>query len=84
MEHLTGLLPQRALEVLELVAEGHANKEIARRLFVSENTVKYHLKRLFQTFGAVSRSDLLAKALAYRPGETAPLLPSDTQERIII
>lgn len=46
--------------------------------------MKYHLKQLFQTFGAVSRSDLLAKALAYRPGETAPLLPADTQERIII
>lgn len=38
MEHLTSLLPQRALEVLHLVAEGHANKEIARRVFVSENT----------------------------------------------
>lgn len=84
MEHLASFLPQRVLEVLELVAEGHANKGIAQRLFISENTVKYHLKRLFQTFGATSRSDLLAKALAYRPGDTTPLLPSDTQERIII
>lgn len=84
MEHLTGLLPQRELEVLELVAEGLANKEIARKLYISENTVKYHLKRLFQVFGVTSRAGLLAAAHDYRPGESPPLVLSDADERVII
>lgn len=84
MNHLAGLIPPRELEVLELVAQGLSNKEIAARMIISENTVKYHLKRLFQIFGAVSRADLLAKATAYRPGEDAPLPMCGQYEPVIV
>ncbi len=49
-------LTARELEILELVAEGLSNKEMAERLFVSENTVKTHLSRVFDKLGARRRT----------------------------
>ena len=46
----------RELEVLELIAAGLSNKEIAERVFVSENTVKTHLSRVFDKLGARRRT----------------------------
>ena len=46
-----GLTP-REREVLSLVVEGCANKEIAQRLAVSEETIKHHLTRMFDKVGA--------------------------------
>lgn len=46
----------RELEVLELIAQGLSNKEIAERVFVSENTVKTHLSRVFDKLGARRRT----------------------------
>ncbi|WP_315814747.1 response regulator transcription factor [Paraflavitalea speifideaquila] len=40
-------LSKRELEVLQLIANGHSNQEIADRLFVSLNTVKTHSSNLF-------------------------------------
>ena len=40
-------ISDREFEVLELLAKGHSNKEIADRLFVSNNTVKTHVSRLY-------------------------------------
>lgn len=51
----SGLTP-RELEILELIAAGLSNREIAERLFVSENTVKTHAKRLFDKLGARRRT----------------------------
>jgi two-component system nitrate/nitrite response regulator NarL len=45
---------------MHLVAEGLANKEIARRLHVSEGTVKLHLHRIYQKLGIKSRFALAA------------------------
>ena len=42
----------RELEILELIAKGMSNREIAEKLFVSENTVKTHSSRLFDKLGA--------------------------------
>lgn len=50
-----GLTP-RELEVLELMAAGLSNREIAERVFVSENTVKTHSSRVFDKLGARRRT----------------------------
>ena len=49
-------LTDREREVLGLVAEGLPNKLIARRLEISEKTVKAHLTRVFQTIGVTDRT----------------------------
>lgn len=49
-----GITP-RELEMLQLIAEGLSNKEIAERSFISENTVKTHSSRLFDKLGARRR-----------------------------
>jgi DNA-binding NarL/FixJ family response regulator len=48
--------------VLRLVADGLTNKEIARQLIVSENTVKTHLTSLFNKLGVNSRARAVAVA----------------------
>jgi DNA-binding CsgD family transcriptional regulator len=58
-----GLTP-REVEVLALLAAGQANKEIARALGVSPNTVKTHLARLYEKLGATSRTAAIAQARA--------------------
>jgi len=49
-------ITKRELEILELIAEGLSNREIADKLFVSENTVKTHSSRLFDKLGAKRRT----------------------------
>ena len=46
----------RELEILELMAKGLSNREIAEKLFVSENTVKTHSSRVFDKLGAKRRT----------------------------
>lgn len=55
-------LSQRELEVLELINEGLANKEIATRLDVATTTIKAHIRNLYGKIGARSRTEALAKA----------------------
>lgn len=55
-------LSARELDVMALVAEGLTNREIARRLFVSEATVKSHLVHVFTKLGATSRTAAVAAA----------------------
>ena len=50
-----GITP-RELEILELIAAGLSNKEIAERVYVSENTVKTHSSRVFEKLGARRRT----------------------------
>ena len=49
-------ITKRELEILELIASGLSNREIAEKLFVSENTVKTHSSRLFDKLGAKRRT----------------------------
>lgn len=63
-----GVTP-REMEILGLVAEGLSNREIAQRLFVSENTVKTHCSRAFDKLGARRRTE------AVQMGKELGLLP---------
>jgi DNA-binding CsgD family transcriptional regulator len=56
-----GLTP-RELEILALIAEGLSNREIANRLFVSENTVKTHSANLFSKLSAKRRTQAVQLA----------------------
>jgi DNA-binding CsgD family transcriptional regulator len=49
-------ITKRELEILELIARGMSNREIADKLFVSENTVKTHSSRLFDKLSAKRRT----------------------------
>jgi two-component system NarL family response regulator len=50
-------LTSREVSVLELVAKGMSNKEIGAALFVSETTIKYHLKNIYSKLGASDRTE---------------------------
>ena len=52
----------RELEILEAMAAGLSNREIAERLFVSENTVKTHANRLFTKLSAQRRTQAVQRA----------------------
>jgi DNA-binding CsgD family transcriptional regulator len=56
-----GITP-RELEILEAIATGLSNREIAEKLFVSENTVKTHAARLFDKLAASRRTQAVQKA----------------------
>ena len=49
-------MTRRELEILELIAQGMSNQEIADKLFVSPNTVKTHASRVFEKLGAKRRT----------------------------
>lgn len=55
-------LSEREINVIELLAQGKSNKEIGSALFISEGTVKSHLKRIFGKLGVISRTEAIAKA----------------------
>lgn len=56
-------LSQREKEVVGLVASGHRNKEIANKLFISEQTVKTHLSNIFQKLELNDRLELALYAM---------------------
>jgi NarL family two-component system response regulator LiaR len=63
-----GITP-REFEILELIAQGMSNREIAGKLYVSENTVKTHSSRVFDKLGAKRRTQ------AVQLGKQFGLLP---------
>jgi len=56
------LLSHRELEVLELIAQGHSNQQIAEQLFISLHTVKTHARRIHSKLGVQRRTQAVAKA----------------------
>lgn len=55
-------LTLREIEVLQLVADGHSNGQISRRLFLSQATVKSHLAHIYTKLGVDSRTSAVAAA----------------------
>jgi DNA-binding NarL/FixJ family response regulator len=53
-------LSQRELEVLEKLARGLPNAEIASELIVSENTIRFHLKNIYEKLGVTNRTEAVA------------------------
>lgn len=64
----TESLTAREARVLELVAQGYSNKEIARAMSLAEGTVKNHVSRIMDKLHARSRTELAVKALDRRAG----------------
>ena len=64
----TGITP-RELQILELIASGLSNKEIAETIYISENTVKTHSRRLFEKLNARRRTQ------AVQAGKRLGILP---------
>lgn len=52
------ILPGRAGEIMQLAATGMTNRAIAHRLGISENTVRYHIKRIYRELGVRNRTQL--------------------------
>ena len=68
-------LTDRELTVLELLAEGHTNREIGETLFISEKTASVHVSRILAKLGVRSRVE--AATAAHRLGLTAASAPGD-------
>lgn len=64
LEHMSDEgLTEREIEVLREVADGNRNRDIAKRLFISEETVKVHIKHIMEKLGAADRTQAVAIGL---------------------
>ncbi len=59
----TALLTPRELEVLVALSEGLSNKSVARRLDISQHTVKFHVESIFRKLAVATRAEAVAKGL---------------------
>lgn len=64
-------LTPRQLEIVRLIAEGMTNAAIARRLVVTEGTVKWHVKQILAKTDAANRAEIVARFFAVSRGATA-------------
>lgn len=61
-QYLIDPLTEREIEILAEIALGKTNKEVAESIFVSENTVKYHLKNIYLKLDVKNRTEAITKA----------------------
>ncbi len=59
-------LTKKELEVLKLMVDGSSNPEIAKKLFISRSTVKFHVSNILMKLGASTRTEAVALALQHR------------------
>lgn len=82
---LVEALTDREVEVLQLLALGKQNREIAQELWVALNTVKKHVTHIFEKLGAANRTEATARArelgLSPGPGEPAGAAAPRTTSR---
>ncbi|RJR34028.1 MAG: hypothetical protein C4576_27050 [Desulfobacteraceae bacterium] len=64
-------LTKREAEIVSYVYRGCRNAEIAERLFISEGTVKNHLRSIFEKAGVKNRTSLIHKVLSFKPTMTS-------------
>jgi DNA-binding NarL/FixJ family response regulator len=57
VEEDTAVLTRRELEILQLVAEGHSNAQVGRLLWVTEQTVKFHLSNIYRKLDVSNRTE---------------------------
>ncbi|HEX6781864.1 MAG TPA: PAS domain-containing protein [Solirubrobacterales bacterium] len=67
---LTQLLTPRQVEILALVAEGMSNAEIAARLYLTESTVKWHVRKILRALRVSNRAQAVARYLSAAAGST--------------
>jgi two-component system nitrate/nitrite response regulator NarL len=72
-------LTARELEILEQVAAGRSNKQIAREFWLSEQTIKYHLTNVYRKLGVTSRTE--AARFAYDHGLAGGSWSSDDRNQ---
>ncbi|PUB30155.1 LuxR family two component transcriptional regulator [Promicromonospora sp. AC04] len=70
-----GLLSPREAEVMDLVADGLSNREVAARLFLSEKTVKNHVNSLFAKLAVTTRSQAIVRWIQRDPSPDRALDP---------
>jgi DNA-binding NarL/FixJ family response regulator len=66
-------LTNRELQILQLVAEGHSNAELGRMLWVTEQTVKFHLSNVYRKIGVSNRTEAARWAQRHGLLEVAPV-----------
>ena len=59
------ILTRREMEILRLAAEGHSNAELARRLWVTEQTIKFHLSNIYRKLDVGNRTEATSWAAAH-------------------
>jgi DNA-binding NarL/FixJ family response regulator len=69
-------LTNRELEILKAVAEGHTNARIGRSLWVTEQTVKFHLSNIYRKLGVANRTEASRYALMNGLFGPSPVVPA--------
>ena len=69
-------LTRREIEILQLVSEGHSNSQVGRMLWVTEQTVKFHLSNIYRKLNVANRTEAsrwaqLHGLLSYEPAPPA-------------
>lgn len=66
-DDLARLLTARQVEILGLIAEGLSNADISSRLYLSESTVKWHIRKTLRALGVSNRAQAVARYLSAQP-----------------